>query len=1289
MVVGVQDMEKIDFERVYKGLNEKQCQAVKKLDGPTMVLAGPGTGKTQILSRRVANILTQEKTKPSHILCLTFTEAGATEMQDRLEKLIGQAAREVRVSTLHSFCNELILNYPEVFETEASPRLLTEPITYKLLKSAMDEYIKEGNVLYKESGDRYSYKDQLLNLYSKMKQEELNAQDIREQVGNYFNAINDSEKGTELYSNFKYSKKSGENKPGDFKPEYFKVREQQEKLLSGASVVDAFKKKIKVEHYFDYDDMILWVKAALETNKEFQEEISSSISYLFVDEFQDTSTVQYGLIKLLMRGKTQPNIFVVGDDDQRIYGFQGATADNFEAFRKDFAQFTVQEITLDLNYRSPQVVLNAAKSLMGDKGKNLYSQIKYNHFHKKPQLCHYQSKSEEMSALVQRVQQLLDDGVEPQEIGVIYGRNAYGESLAQLFKAENIPVQVKEKSNLLTDPFFVKLLDILAYLSREHSETSHLRKILFYDFFDVSESELVELRDVKRIANNEKIQKYDSQLNELRKRIRSCSALASLRLIIKELGIDSYLVNSTNNYHLAAVLSDMMQLMSDLGEYLSLEEFLNHVKSFKEMKVELPINNLETKANCVQLMTAHGSKGREFDYVFMLNCGTNWPGRENTNTNFSYPPSMKSAKDMEENRRLFYVAMTRAKKELNLSYYISDKNVRTTYIDDLGDSIEDRGLQEATILSHGDVDVVLPKLSKTLIEQLMSSENKFRLSVSTLNAFLQCPLSFYLNKGLKLPFEGNESTLFGSLMHETLEGLYLSEEKDGQKLVFRSPLSKEAAIELFEKLLDEKSDELLTDHLRQVLEMRGKKILENFYKQGYLKTDTDVKIALEKKIELNLPVAGLEIPIKGIIDKVEVSKHTVTLIDYKTGNPQNAERKLEASSQANPIGGDYWRQAVFYYILWTNSPDYSSEQTIEVKYILLEDDKKTEVNTHFSQEKLEEGKTIVLEQLVNTYKAIKVGDFNCGCGQLETDRNNGQYPCSNCSFVMLNSPLDNKTAELIEQSRYNYVRQNLRLSVSELNRFMTCSNALYFDKILPLTPLLNLVIGHEQSVAAEDDVKAIGGPVFGSLMHHVLEEIYKQEKIEQKGVHHIFDTVFDSYRYEFANHEQDVSNYAYTLLDNLVDTYFPSSCKVVDTEKKFKVTIDGNYQLEGILDKIEYDKDFVRIVDYKTGSAKHAKEALQRGGHYWRQAVFYNILLEESGELDLSNKRVDTHYILLDDNSSEQGYSVETIQLELADIELVKKQIKLFFETLEKMEFRDGCHLENCDYCRLIPRQLR
>ena len=1260
------------YEKEYQKLNEQQKKAVDTLEGPVMVIAGPGTGKTQILSRRVAKILTKDKAHPEEIVCLTYTDAGASEMLDRLEGLIGEEGRKVRVSTIHSFCSELILENSDLFGRQ--PKVISTAVKYELLKEIMDKYITKNSSLYKNSGDRYSSKKQLLELFSRMKRQGLKKADIEKKI------------------------------------EECKGEKKYQRLLDGVSIVEKYREKIREHNYFDFDDMILKTIKKLKKDEGFQKSVSESIKYLFVDEFQDTSVIQYELVKLLVKGKKRPNIFVVGDDDQSIYRFQGVSADNIQKFDEEYQP---TKIVLEENYRSSQAILDASRQLISHNPREEKALVaagaNKDYDNQLPILKSYPNEESEMFGVLKEIKELIHSGVSPKEIGVIYGRNSYGEKFAKILRDNGIFVQMKkEEKNLFIDPFFKKILAILKYICQPSGNVRELRKILYFDFFEVEVSEIAKIRNLK---NDEKISipsiaEIDKKLETIRKKVsrtdKYLSPMYVLSDILKTLGIDGYIMKSKEKYHLVSVLNTLYELMLTeclLHPKLTVKGFLNQLSSLQEMRISLPIKDISgSPSNCVQLMTAHGSKGLEFEHVFMMKCNdgkqesTYWPGGENNSGRFSYPPSLngkaenESQLKEEENRRLFYVAMTRAKKILHLSY--SDDFDRTHFINEFEDFIDKVEVIESFEDCQSVEKVVVPKFSNDVLSEILG---ELSLSVTTLDAFLKCPLSFYFNKGLKLPFETNEAMVFGSIIHEVLEKIYISkDDSQSSELTAKTVLSLEKALELFET----KSYQLSSDRVKRDAYVRGRKIIKNLYKKpGYLK---DGVIAVEQHIkgiklgDISNTTVDLsdisDVELNGKIDKIECEEGVIRLIDYKTGKAENAKKKLVAPSEKEPLGGNYWRQAVFYYILVKNAGIDISDKEILVKYVFVEDStsedgfSETE-DIRITQKDVDK----VLDQIKESIMKIKQGDFNCGCGLLKKDRDN--YPCDYCLQVLANMAPKFDNTEALEVATYQQARDNYKsLSVSKLNRFLSCPKSVYFDDILQLSKPAGLSSGSKEKTTKVTVKHAPTGPVFGTAIHETMEQIYKENLQLERAIEY-YDTSLQSHQEEIIDtmSVEELKEYGYRLLTNLFKHYVPSSLKGehVQLEKELRVKIGDKYSINGIIDKLEFDNDLIRVVDYKTGSAQRGVEELAVGRDYWRQAVFYNILLENSSEIDTTGKQIETQYIFLDDDGAKEGYSIHTVNVTKEDMDLVLTQIKEFWNKVNVADFTGGCGKDDCDYCRL------
>ena len=1298
------------FKEEYDKLNKQQKKAVDTVEGPVMVIAGPGTGKTQILSRRVANILTNYHTSPEEIVCLTYTEAGASEMLDRLEKLIGEEGRKVRVSTIHAFCSELILRNSEIFGGQ--PKIISTAAKYEILKEIMDEYVTEENPLYKNSGKRYFAKDQLLELFYKMKRENLNKEDFEKEIDEYFKMIDLSVPGDELYGKFKYSQARNGKNLGDFKSNYDNEQQKMQKLLAGVEIVEKYSADISEHNYFDFDDMILWTIEKLEENDDFQRSVSDTIKYLFVDEFQDTSVVQNKLVDLLVKGKDNPNIFVVGDDDQSIYRFQGVSANNIRDFDK---KYKPTKIVLDENYRSSQAIIDASRQLISHNPREekllIAAGANKDYDYQLPILKSYANAKAEMFGVLTEIKELIDSGVSPDEIGVIYGRNSYGEEFAKILRDNGIFVQMKENQDLFKEPIFKKIVAILKYLCQPSRDIRALRNIVYFDFFEVELSEIAKIRNLK---NDEKITipsiaEIDKKLETIRKKVsRSENYLSPMYVlsdILKTLGIDEYIMKSKEKYHLVSVLNELYKLMSTeclLHPKLTVKGFLNQLSSLQEMKVSLPIEEISgSPSNCVQLMTAHGSKGLEFEHVFMMKCndGKNngkWPGGENNSGRFSYPLSLngkvenESQLKEEENRRLFYVAMTRAKKVLHLSY--SDDSAKTHFINEFENFTDPVDVTGSFEECQAIDEVVIPKFSDDILSEILG---ELSLSVSTLNAFLKCPLSFYFNKGLKLPSETNEAMVFGSIIHEVLEKIYISvDSSQSSELTAKTVLSPEEALKLFETIFEDKSYQLTSDRIKKDDYARGKKIIENLYKKaGYLK---DGVVAVEIPIQgvrlgdiLNTTVDLSEvsnIEINGKIDKIESEGNIVRLIDYKTGNAENGKKKLVAPSEKAPLGGDYWRQAVFYYILFKNAGIDISDKEILVKYVFVEDSINEDGFSETQDIQITQKEVdIVLNQIKESIMKIKQGDFNCGCGVLKKDRDN--YPCDYCLQVLANTAPKFDNIEALEVATYQQTRGNYKsLSVSKLNRYLRCPKSIYFEDVLQLSQAAGLSAGAKEKSTKITINHAPTGPVFGTAIHETMEKIYKED-LQLEDAIEFYDSSLYSHQEEIIDtmSVEELKEYGHNLLTNLFEHYIPNSLKGehVSLEKELSVKLGDNYLINGIIDKLEFDNDLIRVVDYKTGSAQRGIEELEVGHDYWRQAVFYNLLLENSSEIDTTDKRIETQYIFLDDNSTESGYSIHTIQVTKEDLDLVTSQIQNFWSHMNIANFTASCGKNDCDYCRL------
>ena len=340
--------------------------------------------------------------------------------------------------------------------------------------------------------------------------------------------------------------------------------------------------------------MILWTIEKLEEDDAFQRSVSEGIKYLFVDEFQDTSVIQNKLVDLLVKGKKNPNIFVVGDDDQSIYRFQGVSADNIQIFDK---KYKPTKIVLEENYRSSQAIIDASRQLISHNPREekvlVAAGDNKNYDYQLPILKSYSNAKDEMYGVLSEIEVLIQSGVSPQEIGVIYGRNSYGEEFAKILRDNGIFVQMKENQDLFKEPIFKKIVAILKYICQPSRDIRALRNIVYFDFFEVELSEIAKIRNLKK---DEKITvpsiaEIDKKLETIRKKVsRSENYLSPMYVlsdILITLGIDEYIMKSKEKYHLVSVLNELYKLMSTeclLHPKLTVKGFLNQLSSLQEMK---------------------------------------------------------------------------------------------------------------------------------------------------------------------------------------------------------------------------------------------------------------------------------------------------------------------------------------------------------------------------------------------------------------------------------------------------------------------------------------------------------------------------------------------------------------------------------------------------------------------------------------------------------------------------------------------------------------------------------
>ena len=1023
------------FVEEYKKLNAEQRTAVDTIDGPVMVIAGPGTGKTQILAARIGKILLETDVHPQNILCLTYTDAGAIAMRRRLLQFIGADAYKVNIHTFHSFCNDIIQENLSLFEkTALNPASDLQKI--ELFKELIDSFPK-NHLLKRYRGDVYYEIKNLQHLFSSMKREGWGPDFLQQRIDLYLERIKTDE-------NFRYkTSRKGQWEKGDYKPAYEEEKLRMEKLCSAVNEFQHFQDRMRQHGLYDFDDMINWVIKAFEENKNLLAGYQEKYQYILVDEYQDTSGTQNKIVELLVSFWENPNVFVVGDDDQSIFRFQGANIENMETFASGYTD--PLKVVLTNNYRSTQGILDISKTLIERNqerlinkfeglNKNLVSsRIELMSLSHHPTIVEYKTVKDEMADITRKVQLLVQQGTEPGRIGVIFKENKYGEDLIKYFRLKDIPVFSKRSINIIQHPFAKKIIQLLRYLAAEHDipygGDEMLFEILHYDFYKIPPIEIAkltveanhkrhagELTSIRKLLSDKASQTpkdlFDkgipADLRNLSKTIETLIAdVSNLPLqqlfenIICNAGVLGYIMKSDEKIKL-------MQLLTALFDFIKEETARNPLLSLQGLisiidlmeKEDLPLSMIQVSGSDkgVNLLTAHGSKGLEFEHVFVAGVNASlWEKKRKPPGGYKFPDtvfsSLPAANDEEELRRLFYVALTRAEKYLQVSYvqYRADgKELEPSmFIADILQShelpVEKIELPETVLMDFEVLNFtcLAPEIEKSEEDFVSGLLEKFAMNVTALNNYLNCPLEFYFKNLLRIPSGKSENTEFGSAIHYAVQKLFeMMQSHERQQFH-----TKEILIEDFKWYMSRHRENFSQEAFARRMEY-GEEVLGNYYDQ-YIDNWNKI-VAVERTIK-NVVVNG--VPLKGKIDKMEFNGKEVNVVDYKTGDVTSnyTKEKLAPPGDKNTNGGDYWRQAVFYKIL-VDHYDKKDWKVISTEFDFVEPDKKKTYQKIKVVIQPQDTET-VLQQITTVWKKIQERDFYTGCGKED---------CHWCNFVKEN-----------------------------------------------------------------------------------------------------------------------------------------------------------------------------------------------------------------------------------------------------------------------------------------------
>lgn len=1012
------------FTTRYQQLNTAQRQAVDRIDGPLLVIAGPGTGKTELLSMRTANILQKTDTLPENILCLTFTDSGANAMRERLADIIGHDAYRVAIHTFHSFGTEVINQNGEYFYRGAHFEPADTLHSYELLRGIFDE-LDHDHPLASKLGDVYTYLDDTLSTISELKQAGLTHEELLGIISANEECLDLVE--TDLSHMFAdrpslamltplgkiATRVAAMDRPmlpkaitplanilalslahtvdetttlgkatpitawrnqwmekdvqGNF---VFRARKRQLKLRAVAPIYFAYLSRMEHASLYDYDDMILGVVHAMETYADLRFNLQERYQYIMVDEFQDTNLAQLRILfDLTDTGESAPNVMAVGDDDQAIYSFQGADINNIHRFREQYPDH--ESIVLTDNYRSTPEILGVARSIITQGHGRLETTMELDktltpHLTTSAEvsLDEFASIEDERAWVATRVAALIAEGTRPADIAILARQHRELVALLPHLYHHDIDVNYERRDNILDMPAIVTLELLVAVCvaladQRHDIANSLLPELLAHEMYGFSAESIWRL---SLTSNRNHLSWLETMMTHEEFKPLAEWLIARAARVAHE-PLEEYLdivmgvprddasgqvapfVSPYYTYYFdAAILESQpdaylttLEALRTIRDQLRIyqgdanqqvREFLEFIDLHREMNA--PITSVRRRADAteraVHLMTAHKSKGLEFDHVFVIGAtDSTWGERVRHRSRLiGYPenlPLEPAGNTYDERLRLFFVAITRAKRQLTISYALTDDRTRAalpaSFLVDLPLTIARPALthDEASMTTQQELlwhERLSTAPTSSMRELLAPTLETYKLSSTHLNNFIDItrggPAYFLMNNLLRFPQAKSPNAAYGTAVHAALARAH-------------SHIAATGEARPIEDILGDFQHELDTQHLdpeeSAAYAKRGIDSLRKFLGE-YYKTFTP-----SQKSELSFARQGVVVGdarLTGSLDLLDVTDKTITVTDYKTGKPS---RDWHGASEFEKIKlHKYKQQLLFYQLLCEGSRDY-------------------------------------------------------------------------------------------------------------------------------------------------------------------------------------------------------------------------------------------------------------------------------------------------------------------------------------------------------------------------------
>ena len=1060
----------MDFDTRYATLNANQRQAVDYIHGSLLVIAGPGTGKTELLSMRTAQILRQTDTLPDSILCLTFTESGAANMRQRLRQIIGEDAYKIAIHTFHSFGTEIINQHREYFFHGADAQPADELTQHQIVAGILERLDWRNPLSVKNNGE-FVYTSELIRVISEFKQSGLTPAELRAITADNQRVIADiasdiqqvfaakiSKKTIELFAPLaeKIAKRVGErgatelsentasstphhaNLPSSITPyahvlalsiahaaqeaidanstkpltawknkwceknaagEFIlKDFTASEKLSAAIDVYEAYGNVLAERSLFDYDDMILSVIQACEAHPELRANLQEQFQFIMVDEFQDTNLAQLRLLFDLTGDEDNPNIMAVGDDDQAIFSFQGADVGNIQRFRQHYHDPKI--IVLTDNYRSAADILTAARGVITQGTDRLENTIdglsKQLTAHAsgssaRVEIQEFASVGEERAGVARQIAELIKCGEDPAHITVIARHHKELIELLPYLYRQNLTVNYERHDDILEQDI-IQVLDKLArvvmaiHQNNLDAANSLLPEVIAHPAFGFSALDIWRLSLhayknrqlwLESMLANSTFQPFGEWLLE---RTKDVPNLPLEEQLDKLLGLEEptslaahYFSPDNLAQHPDTYLTTLESLRT-LRQKLrdrstdaapTLADFLEFIDLHRSTKTRLTHIRPQASAlgGAINLMTAHKSKGLEFPHVFVIGAiDSAWGEKVRSRSRLiRYPANLQlqpAGASYDERLRLFFVAMTRAKTTLTMTYSQTNDagndtmiaSFLTAHTPTIIPAADTPAAQQITMAQTDWSTRLSAPMSAELKDVLAPTLETYKLSITHLNNFLDVsrggPQNFLLNNLLRFPSAKNPAASYGTAIHASLQQLHNLLRAD-----HRLPPT-EHTLQHFRTSLE--AQHLLPDDFELYLD-KGTAALTAFL-DAKSSDFRDTELAELDFAHQGVVVGGARLTGKLDVADIDKNNKTIFVTDYKTGKPSHSWR---GTSDYEKIKlHKYRQQLMFYQLLVTSSRDYGNFSFTGARLQFVEPDMKTgdilSLEDTFSEEELTE-----------------------------------------------------------------------------------------------------------------------------------------------------------------------------------------------------------------------------------------------------------------------------------------------------------------------------------------------